>query len=160
MLDMNSKLLRNCLDGVSDEVARRQPNPETNSVAFLACHVVDARDYLAQLLGVERTGPQLHHNMQTYAAVVNQEKEPPLSEILSAWGAVTTDLRRRLQELDAKTLDRESPQSFPIEDGSLFGAIVFLLHHESYHIGQIALVRKYNGVGSMRYGHRALLSRP
>ncbi len=57
ILDINTKLFRNCLNGVSDEVARRQPNPETSSVAFLACHVVDARDYLAQLLGIERQYP-------------------------------------------------------------------------------------------------------
>jgi hypothetical protein len=157
-LDLNTKLFRNCLDGISDEVAQRQPNPETNSVAFLACHVIDAREYLAQLLGIPRT-TQLRDSLQSYAAVVAYQHEPPLSEILDAWSSVTPQVRERLQALGPEALDAAAPESFPIDDRSLFGALVFLLHHESYHIGQVALVRKYHGVGSMRYGHRALLSR-
>jgi len=157
-LDLNTKLFRNCLDGVSDEVAQRQPNQDTNSVAFLACHVVDARDYLAQLVGVPRT-TQLRDSLQSYAAVVAYQHEPPLSEILDAWSLVTPRLRERLRNLEPDALDAPAPESFPVENPTLFGALVFLLHHESYHIGQVALVRKYHGVGSMRYGHRALLSR-
>ncbi len=158
-LDLNTKLFCNCLDGISDEVAQRQPNQETNSVAFLACHIIDARDYLAQLVGVPRT-TQLRDSIQSYAAVVAYQHEPPLSEILDAWSTVTQKLRDQLQTLEPATLDAAASESFPIDDKSLFGALVFLLHHESYHIGQVALVRKYHGVGSMRYGHRALLSRP
>lgn len=158
LLELNTKLFRSCLEGMSDEVARKPPNRETNSVAYLACHVVDARDYMAQLLGIPRT-TQLRDTLQTYAAVVADQHEPPLSEILEAWTAVTPRLKERIQHLHAEALDAPANESFPIDDRTLLGALVFLLHHESYHIGQLALVRKYHGIGSMRYGHRALLSR-
>ncbi|HEX9723580.1 MAG TPA: hypothetical protein VGC53_04790 [Vicinamibacteria bacterium] len=43
-------------------------------------------------------------------------------------------------------------QPFPIEDGkSLLGCITFLLEHEAFHIGQIALLRRYLGLGAMKY---------
>ncbi len=157
ILNINTRLFRNCLDGVSDEIARQQPNSQTNSVAFLACHLVDARSYLAKLIGLE-TGSQLRDASQSYLAVVEHKSEPPLDRILEAWQEVTGVLRDRVCEMTDDQLDAKSSEAFPIDDPSLFGALVFLLHHESYHIGQIAMARKYFGAGAMRYGHRALLS--
>jgi len=155
ILNINTRLFRNCLHGVSDEIARRPPNIETNSVAFLACHLVDARNYLAKLIGLEAES-ELH--AQNYLAVVERQCEPPLDHILKAWQAVTQLLEERLPGIPDSQLNAKSPEAFPIEDQSLFGGLVFLLHHESYHIGQIAMGRKFFGVGAMRYGHRALLS--
>ncbi len=156
ILSINTRLFRNCLQGVSDEIARQAPNRETNSVAFLACHLVDARNYLAKLIGLE-TGSQLRAS-QNYLAVVEQKSEPPLDQILEAWQEVSGVLKERLTEVTDDQLNASSPEHFPIEDSTLFGALVFLLHHESYHIGQIAMARKYFGAGAMRYGHRALLA--
>ncbi|MFB3902134.1 MAG: DinB family protein [Acidobacteriota bacterium] len=156
ILNINTRLLRNCLNGVSDEIARRPPNTETNSVAFLACHLVDARNYLAKLIGLEAES-QLRAS-QNYLAVVEQKSEPPLDQILDAWQVVSELLKDRLPEIPDQQLDTKSPEEFPVDDSTLFGALVFLLHHESYHIGQIAMARKFFGAGAIRYGHRALLS--
>ncbi len=156
ILSINTRLFRNCLHGVSDQIARQAPNNETNSVAFLACHLVDARNYLAKLIGLE-TESQLRAS-QNYLAVVEQKSEPPLDQILEAWQEVSGVLKDRLTEITDDQLNASSPEPFPIEDPTLFGALVFLLHHESYHIGQIAMARKYFGAGAMRYGHRALLA--
>ena len=57
ILELNTRLFLNSLDGVSDEVATRRPNRETNHIAFLACHVLDARYYLAGYLGREARNP-------------------------------------------------------------------------------------------------------
>jgi uncharacterized damage-inducible protein DinB len=156
ILNINTRLFRNCLHGISDEIARQAPNNETNSVAFLACHLVDARNYLAKLIGLEPAS-QLHTS-QNYLAVVEQKSEPPLDQILEAWQAVAGQLQDRLPELTDEQLNARSPEPFPVDDQTLFGGLVFLLHHETYHIGQIGMVRKYFGAGAMRYGHRALLS--
>jgi hypothetical protein len=45
----------------------------------------------------------------------------------------------------------ESPQRFPVDDPTFGAAIEFQLHHESYHIGQLALLRKYYGYPAMTY---------
>ncbi|MGB7490782.1 MAG: hypothetical protein WBN62_10660 [Thermoanaerobaculia bacterium] len=38
---------------------------------------------------------------------------------------------------------------FPFEDPSMAGGIGFLLHHEAYHIGQLALLRKFHRLPAM-----------
>ena len=157
ILRLNTQLFKRCMDGLSDETARMRPNPESYSAAFLAAHLVDSRHCLARMLGEEKPN-RLHDARQTVATVVERQNEPPLAEIIRAWQEVSRSLGRRLTSLTAADLKSPSAERFPVEDGSLFGSIVFLLHHESYHIGQLALVRKYFGVGAVRYGHRAFLS--
>jgi uncharacterized damage-inducible protein DinB len=159
ILDMNTLLFQNCLKGISEETARQKPNSESNSVAFLACHVVDARSYLAQLIGA-KLSTDLHDVLPTYLAVVEHHDEPPMADVVSEWSGMSEVVRARLIDLKSEDLDAASPETLSTDDPSLFGAIAFLLHHEAYHIGQIAFARKYFGVGSMRYGHKALLSRP
>jgi hypothetical protein len=53
--------------------------------------------------------------------------------------------------LDASMLDQQSTTRFPISDKSVVGTIAFLLHHEAYHIGQLALLRRYTGSPAMSY---------
>jgi len=158
ILELNTRLFESCLEGISDEAARRKPNPESNSVAFLACHLVDARAYLARLIGAERA-TDLHDSIPTYLAVVEHQDEPPVSQVVSAWSTAGKLLRTRLVSLRAEDLTAPSPETVTTNDPTLFGAIAFLLHHEAYHIGQIAFARKYFGVGSMGYGHKALLAK-
>ena len=46
----------------------------------------------------------------------------------------------------AELLNESSPQRFPIADSTRLGAIAFLAQHESYHVGQLALLaRQANG---------------
>ena len=47
LLELNTDLLLNCLDGLSDEEARRRLEGGGNSVAFLAAHLTDTRHFLA-----------------------------------------------------------------------------------------------------------------
>ena len=51
VLRMNTRLLLNCLQDVSEAHATQRPNERTNSIAFIACHVVDSRFFIARYLG-------------------------------------------------------------------------------------------------------------
>jgi hypothetical protein len=44
-LDLNTRLFLNALDGVDDKLATTRPNASTNHIAFVACHLVEARYY-------------------------------------------------------------------------------------------------------------------
>ncbi len=57
----------------------------------------------------------------------------------------------RFPELPTAELGRESPQKFPVSDTSVLGGIAFLLTHEAFHIGQLAYLRKFLGLGPMSY---------
>ena len=56
-LDLNTRLFLNCLDGITDEMASKRPTADTNHVAFLAVHALDARCYLARGLGLDMESP-------------------------------------------------------------------------------------------------------
>ncbi len=51
-IDLNTRLFSNVLEGITDEMATRRPNDGANHVSFIACHMVDARHYLARSLGL------------------------------------------------------------------------------------------------------------
>ena len=157
ILELNTRLFERCLEGISDEAARQKPNPDSYSVAFLACHLVDARAYLARLIGAE-CATDLHDSIPSYLAVVEHHDEPPVANVVNAWSTAGKLLKARLVNLTSEELSAASPETVTSNDPTLFGAIAFLLHHEAYHIGQIAFARKYFGVGSMGYGHKALLA--
>jgi uncharacterized damage-inducible protein DinB len=109
------------------------------------------------MLGVDGDN-LLYDARQTVTTVVERQNEPPLADIMRAWQQVSDALAKRLCSLTDAELNAASPEKFPVDDPTLLGSILFLLHHESYHVGQLALTRKYHGAGAVRYGHRAMLS--
>lgn len=148
---VNSRLYLNCLDGMDDERARWRLSDSTNSAAFVAYHLLESRFLLAGKAGLSAPNP--------YAAMfegvrsVEQVKGyPPLSGLRDSWRELTGDLRARLGVLTAAELDQELASTFPFLDNkSLLALLAFLLQHESYHIGQLAILRKHLGLGPMRY---------
>ncbi|MGD2218299.1 MAG: DinB family protein [Gemmatimonadales bacterium] len=150
MLKLNTRLFLNCLDGVDDAMARERPSADTNSIGFLACHVLHARYYLASFVGLEPVNP--FQQLFDSAHDVNDLEVPPLAELKSAWGELSAQLVERLPALSVAELGRDSGQEFPVDDGTVRGAVAFLVQHESFHIGQLALLRKYFGLERMVYG--------
>jgi hypothetical protein len=48
-------------------------------------------------------------------------------------------------------LDGLSEEAAVVRPGGTTNHIAFLIHHEAYHIGQMALVRRYVGSAAMSY---------
>ena len=151
ILRLNTHLYRNCLAGLTDEEARLRPAGAgaTNSAAFVAAHLVDSRHYLLGLLGNKQPSP-----LKGAAGGFNNIDEvtsfPPLAEIQAAWTAVGEVLDRQLAAASTSQLDAVL-EGFPLEDNSLLGVLAFLVQHESYHLGQLGLLRKYAGQPAMVY---------
>lgn len=149
-LELNTRLFLNSLDGADDDAALARPGQESNHMAYIACHLVDARCFLARLVGVDIENP-FKALLDPVQSVNDLEKYPPLEGIRSAWHEVSTALSQRFPALSAAELRRESPQKFPVNDKSVLGGVAFLLAHEAFHIGQLAFLRKYVGLGPMSY---------
>lgn len=147
---LHTRLFLNALAGVGDEAAARRIDERTNSLAFIALHLVDVRHYTVTYLGGQAENP-----FAALLAGVNRIDElqavPPLDEIRAAWASVSAALDARLGEVDAAALDAPSPQRFPVDDATIAGGLAFLLSHEAYHIGQLALLRKHLGLPAMTY---------
>lgn len=152
LLALNTTLLRNALDGMSEQDAVRRVEG-ANPAGFLAAHVVDARYFLADLLHAPLPNP-LTAVLGTAQSADDVTDLPTPGTILRAWDVISPHLARVIAGAEADQLARPSPQAFPVTDPSLLAGIAFLMQHESYHIGQIALLRRQLGYPAMSYQRR------
>ena len=150
ILRLNTVLFRNCLDGLSDEQAAKRPSGGTNNAVFVAAHLTNSRFYLLKTLGVAEPDP-LAPYLNGQKSLDDLERLPPLSEIQIAWTMAAHLLRDRLEALTPAELDGPSTARFPLSNGTLLATLTFLVQHDSYHVGQLSLLRKYAGLPAMRY---------
>jgi uncharacterized damage-inducible protein DinB len=64
---------------------------------------------------------------------------------------VARALRDRLQRLTPEDLDAATTTRFPTATPTILGVLAFLVQHDSYHIGQLALLRRQVGLPPMSY---------
>ena len=146
---LNTRLLRNCLAGVDDALARRRPNEHTNNLAFLAMHLVDVRAYATRYLGGDLVSP-FHELLEPIKKIDDLKTYPDVGALLAAWAATEAPLFECLQELTPNDLEQEAEPKFPLGATRLDG-LTFLVEHESFHIGQMAILRRVHGLPAMSY---------
>lgn len=147
---LNTRLFLNCLDGVEDATGLRRLSDRTNHMTFLGAHLVGARAYLAGLLGQD-TGYSFEAMLSAVNSIEEAEELPGLDEIRREWRSVSARVLEGLESTSAAALDEVQEHGFPIDDPTLAGKVAFLLQHDSYHIGQLAFLRKHWGLGAMSY---------
>ena len=150
LLRLNTHLLLNCFDQVTEDQASRRVVPQVNSMAFLAAHLIDARHELLAVVGGSAENPVRPH-LATARSIDDVVGLPPLAELLNAWQQVASAIEERLAHVGDAALDAPSGRRFPGGDPSTLGALGFLVQHDSYHIGQLAMLRRVHGLPAMRY---------
>jgi hypothetical protein len=149
-LHLNTRLLENCLSGVDNALALRRVTPATNSMAFLVAHLTDARHFLADLLGVPLANPLA--DIVEYGKGQDDIGElPPLADLLGMWQRIGAHLETVLPVITSERLDAPSGPRFPIPDRTTLGSVAFLVQHDSYHLGQLSLLRRALGLPAMSY---------
>ncbi|MSR02665.1 MAG: DinB family protein [Gemmatimonadetes bacterium] len=147
---LNTKLFRNTLVGLDEVDATARPNEHTNSAAFIGGHLVETRAWMGRFLGLDTQAP--FGGVLEHAAGLDQLADlPKLTAIRPEWEALSEAVSVRLEELTEAQLSSPGTQKFPGVAPTLLGGIGFLLQHESYHIGQLAYLRKYLGLPPMSY---------
>jgi uncharacterized damage-inducible protein DinB len=150
ILELNSDLLINALEGLSDSDAQHRLPGGGNSIAFIAAHLADSRYFL-----LSRLGHPLPNPLARYLADAKSIDEirawATVDQVRSAWLSASSHLPPSLESLSAAELDRPNAHRFPITDSSALGLIAFLTQHESYHIGQVGFVRRQLGKPAMTY---------
>ncbi|MFC2083508.1 DinB family protein [Bacteroidota bacterium] len=150
MLSLNTRLLVNCFENVSNSQAQERINEKTNPMIFILMHILDARYYLARYVGIHIESP--YKKISGKAKKFEDIKEyPTISEILEYWKEIGELIYDGISNLEEEKLEKKSSFSFPVNDNTVLGAITFLIHHESYHIGQLGYLRKLIGLEAMSY---------
>ena len=149
-LRLNTRLFRNCLQDLTEEQARARPSNTTNSAAFVAAHLAEARFLILKVLGAARPNP-LDRYLGGRRSIEEISEWPSLVEIQAAWTEASHALRDRLGAMTAAEFDAPNPTRFPVTDMTVLGVLAFLVQHDSYHIGQLSLLRKQAGLPAMSY---------
>lgn len=150
ILDLNTDLLLNCLEGLSDAEARERLPGGGNSVTFLAAHLTDTRHFLSARLGRPLDNPVARYLAEA-RGFEDIREWPALDEIRVAWRAVAAHLQGVLAALTPDELQRPNVHRFPLADTTQLGLIAFLAQHDSYHVGQVAFLRRQLGRPAMSY---------
>jgi uncharacterized damage-inducible protein DinB len=150
ILELNTTLLLNCLDGLSEDEAGRRLSGGGNSIAFLAAHLADSRHVLAAALEQPLENP-LAGALGGARSIEQVRALPLLDELRSIWITVSAHLQAVLASMTAETLERPAAQRFPVSDSTVLGMVAFLSQHDSYHLGQVAFVRRQLGKAAMSY---------
>jgi uncharacterized damage-inducible protein DinB len=150
ILRLNQRLLLNCLDGLTDDVARRRHAEAVNSATFIAAHVADTRFVVLRALGGSLENP-LSASLAKAKSIDDIVDWPSLDTIRAAWTSVSTAIDERLEAITPEELSAQSERAFPGVERTCLGVLTFLVQHDSYHIGQLALLRKPAGLPAMSY---------
>jgi uncharacterized damage-inducible protein DinB len=144
LFGVTSFLYDKALDGLDQNALFARPAEVTNPIVWIAGHLAYSRTGIARILGarLDLPWPDIFARGAKGAA---PEAYPDIAEIRSAWTTASTALMKHLDELGEETLAAPSPRSFPIPDKTIRGAITFMTFHESYHVGQMAYIRKWLG---------------
>jgi uncharacterized damage-inducible protein DinB len=159
ILDLNTDLLMNCLDGLSDAEARQRLEAGGNSVAFLAAHLTDTRHFLAARLGAPLANP-LARYLADVRSIGEIREWPSLAEIRAAWLAISAQVQRVLASLTVAELSLPDADRFPLGDRTQLGFVAFLVQHDSYHLGQVGFLRRQLGKPAMTYNRPARSASP
>ena len=92
IFDLNTTLLLNCLDGLSDGEARQRLQAGGNSITFLAGHLTDSRHFLVSRLGQPLPNP-LARYLEDVRRIEDIRTWPSLDEIRRPWRGVSDVLR-------------------------------------------------------------------
>lgn len=154
ILRLNTDLLFNCLDGLTEEDAFQQLPEGGNTIAFLAAHLTDTRHFLANRLGHPLANP-LSRYLAAASSIEDIVEWPTLAEQCEWWRAVSRHLCDVVAGRTAEQLQRPDAHRFPLGDSTELGLIAFLVQHDSYHLGQIGFLRRQVGRSAMSYARGA-----
>ena len=137
------------LKDITDDEALQQPGAGGNSLNWVAGHVVLHRIILLGMLGGESpVSREKYGRYQRLSEPVTVDGEGvlPISEMVEDWVALRKPLFGAIREADTPILEKAaafSPMNDPEETvGSMAAGLLF---HESYHIGQLGILRRLVG---------------
>jgi uncharacterized damage-inducible protein DinB len=154
--ELQTRLFNNVLEGIEDIKGSKRLSEQVNHLQWIAGHLTNSRYGLAAGLGMKESFPYKEqytdptepppHNR----ALSDSVQYPSLTEIKKSWNGFAADFIGKISGLNEEQLSSGIP--FPVPTGKTFRDLLsFIASHESYHIGQMSIIRKYLGLSAMSY---------
>ena len=147
ILGYNTWLFQSAVKDVGEDRFAYRVNERTNAFDRLAGHVTVCRHAIAAMLQLEV--PELPWgSFGEFGFGTQFEPErvcPPLPEVATVFEEVTETLMGGLENVTAEVLAQPSPFQIPGEGQTMRDLLDFMAMHETYHIGQMGILKKSMG---------------
>jgi uncharacterized protein YndB with AHSA1/START domain/uncharacterized damage-inducible protein DinB len=149
-VDLNERLFRNALQGVSRDDFTAHMNDRTNSMHWVAGHLAWSLGAMTAL-----TRSPVDVGMDVFKVALEPGTSvPEMDAIRDSYSKAAAALRAGLAKMSAADLARPLPEGapeFPVSEQTVAGGLAFLFHHQGYHIGQLAFLRKGLGYEALSF---------
>ena len=136
------RITKSTLEGITQEESLRPPTGGGNCINWIVGHILHTRDSLLESLG---KSPVWNDDE---AKKLYDRGSIPLTESMNA--TELSDLTEMFDISQPLLIEGiEHLNQHPTEDGKLEWSVVFLNFHESYHCGQLAILRRMLGKESI-----------
>lgn len=139
--ELNDLTVNRNLDGISHEDSLRHPAPLGNCINWILGHILFSRNSIHRLLGLTPAWEdEISGRYQRGSApIAVTDRAASLETLLEHW--------RASQQAVAEALTLASNQQLSENDGdeALGIQLAFLSFHESYHAGQLGVLRRLAG---------------
>lgn len=147
--DLQTSWMLNALETISDEESNRLLQENLNSIKWITGHVTDTRFTLVSILSGSPVNADYKKLFGKGTTSVSEQPFPELQHILNDWKTVSEELVATLNHLSEEKLLEKPPFQTSIPDETLLGLIAYFAIHESFHIGQLSILRKLLGKPAM-----------
>ena len=128
-----------------DDWAKRPVAAGGNDAHWILGHLVLSRRYLLRKLGEELPKDPWEEGFNMGAKPAGTEGYPPPGALLEDFHALGKRLSERLGAMTPEEAREPWGSSFPDGSDTLAGGALFLHFHETYHLGQLGLIRRLLG---------------
>jgi uncharacterized damage-inducible protein DinB len=136
------------LNGLDNDEALDQPTPGGNCLNWVAGHIVSSRAGILTVLGQDPPYPAEKYKRYERGSkpVTKAKGTVPLTEIQADFAATRDALAAGLTSLTAERLAEKAPFSPANNEQETVGSLLAgLAFHESYHTGQLGVLRRLAG---------------
>ena len=139
----NDNLALRALEGLTQEELWRAPTDRNNGLLWVTGHLVQTRAMILRLLGepVETGWGDL---FERGAKVSNAKRYPERDEIERVMRDVASRIQTKLASLEDEYLAGPATMELP-NATTMADQLAFFALHDSYHVGQMAYIRKSLG---------------
>jgi len=134
----------------NQDAVYRVRDGEGSSISFLVGHMASSRYGILKALGVTDQNPFAERWGGKNGARDGSEY-PDISQLAADWDKVSEMFESALGEITEEQALAPSPMDLPSEDKSLRGSLGFFNWHESYHVGQLGLIRTEKGYQALQF---------
>ena len=143
IFSVNDGLVARALDGLSDEELTRRVTDHNNPIIWIAAHAITTRGMVLKLLGDDYESGW--GDRYSRGSALDVPSLPSRANVLEVHGEIGRRMQQRLAALTDDQLAAPAGNLKLPNVKTLADAIGFFALHDSYHVGQMAFVRKALG---------------